>query len=195
MGHRCRWIATRDDGQALLSLLKLERKGRSEGPVYEPGLLGVQMPSGWYVTVGDGRGYMDEVREEHAVAVSQGGEALFYYLNGGDTEARLGHYVGGQLAWSLEYGKMADRPHQTGTVPLEIAQPLAQAVEEAHEPDGVHFGKLCDSIGEAGFQLTGFRLWTTLVSTADDAPPIDLLASAKKSLWARFFGSFSPPVF
>lgn len=195
MGYRCRWIATRDGGQALLSLLKLERQGRSQGPVYEPGLLGVQMPSGWYVTVGDGRGYMDEVREEHAVAVSQGGEALFYYLNGGDNEARLAHYVGGRLAWALEYGQMADRPQQSGTVPFEIAQSLARVVEEAQEPDGVHFGKLCDGIGEAGFQLTGFRLWTTLVSTADDAPPIDLLAPAKKSFWKRLFGSFSPPVF
>src|SRR5688500_15791127 len=101
MGFRCTWIALRGGTRAgVLPQLQLAAQGESDEPVYDPGLYGASLPSGWYLAIADGRDYMDHLKEAHASALSRKGEALFFYTDDTPMCTRLASYQQGELAWA-----------------------------------------------------------------------------------------------
>jgi hypothetical protein len=179
MGYRCRWIALRGGTRdGVLPALKLAVQDRSDEPVYDPGLYGAALPSGWYLAIGDGRDHMNELKEEHASALSRSDDALFFYTDDTPMCTRLASYRRGELAWAISYdgSNGVGEPETFGTLPESTSACLERVRSEQVEAGGnkADTDYIYGLTAHLGHALIGFRHDETL--SDGEITPIDILA-------------------
>src|SRR5262245_34215183 len=104
MGYRCTWIASQGGSRdSVLPHRRLLRQSQSDEAVYDPGLYGLDLPTGWYLAIGDGWDFMEQLKEDQAAALSRNAEALFFYTDDTPMSTRLASYRHGSLAWAVTY--------------------------------------------------------------------------------------------
>jgi hypothetical protein len=178
MGFHTAWIASRAARELVLSTLGFSVEGQSEEPVYDPGLYGVALPGGWYLTVGDGWDFMAQLGEGQAAALSREGETLFFATDDSSMSTRLSSFQRGKLVWAVTYdgSNGVGQPELEGNPPQVVREAQAQvesAQTEAGDRSVDHIYDLTALVGQA---LVGFRHDETLAN--DEAGPIDLLTAS-----------------
>jgi hypothetical protein len=167
MGFRCTWIASRGtSGDHALSQLRLARESQSNEPVYDPGLYGLALPTGWYLAIGDGWDYMEQLNEEQAAALSRDRETLFFYTDDTPMATRLASYRNGSLVWAITYdgSNGVGEPEMEGELPPIASDVLSRVRHEQEEEGGRSAGVDCiyELTAEVARMLVGFRHDQTL---------------------------------
>lgn len=178
MGFHCAWIASRAARARVLAHLNFSAELQSEEPVYDPGLYGIALPSGWYVVFGGGWDFMGKLGEGQASELSRDSEALFFTTDDTSMSTQLVCFQGGELAWAITYdgSNGVGEPELEGQPPAVLAETLARVRKAQEGAGGKKAGvdHIYDLTAEVGRLLVGFRHDQTLGD--DEVPPIDLLA-------------------
>jgi hypothetical protein len=120
MGFHCSWLAVRGAGpDDVFRHLGLEVESDYDDDFLDTGLYGISLPTGWYLTIGDGWDYMDRIREEHAVKLSTAGEALYFTTDDTSMNTMLTSYQHGKPSWAITYDGSAgvSEPELQGMLP------------------------------------------------------------------------------
>jgi hypothetical protein len=163
----------------VLSRLHLSTESQSNEPVYDPGLYGLALPTGWYLAIGDGCDYMDQLEEHQAATLSRVGETLFFYTDDAPMCTRLASYGNGSLVWAITYdgSNGVGEPEIEGDPPPCAFDLLTKVRNEQEEAGGQKAGvdHIYELTAEVALTLIGFRHDQTLADGG--ITPIDMLVS------------------
>jgi hypothetical protein len=147
----------------------------SDEQIYDPGHYAVNTPQGFLVVMGDGSDESETVQPDHAAALSEGGEAIFFTCSDTTMCTTIAGFRDGNQIWSFDHQGSDEPPTVTGAPPELVRAIVDEVVGEQDEADD-DVDVIYDAAARIGLAITGFRHDQTLWS--GDILPIHVLEKA-----------------
>jgi hypothetical protein len=163
----------------VLEKLGLARKEELEEAV-DPGLYAVGLDDGWFLVIGSGWDFMDALKEDQAVSLSESTETYFFYTDDTPMGTRLAAYSGKEMRWAITYDGTdgISDPVIEGDPPDVVAKELskATALQAAEGGKSADVDFMYETTAMVARELLGFRHDETIYD--EEKGPFFLLAQA-----------------
>lgn len=192
MGYALSWAAVRDGNpQTVWAALGLRSTGKREA-VAESKIVGVQLPTGWYLVLFDRRDVEDRV----LARLSLSGEVVSCFVEDHVMVSWASGWRRGKKIWSVIHGCEKGHFHlETKGEPPDELKGIAERLIAEQRADGgekADVDHLYDVPAELAKQLTGFRHDQDAQGWSRD--PFEILQQPTIRRWGYVWLFFSTPI-